>query len=251
MDNTRKGLFLVFDLDETIANITQPVRLNPKIVDILIRASSLRGNGVEAICLLTNNSDKSYITYIDNILLEITGSVGRYGTLVDDDMPQKEYFFDYIASRNHPIRVKNCNSGDFQCTKQYIEIKRIAEKLGYNYTQDELMPRLYFFDDQVHLLKVELKFSFGGLYKNHYIQITPGFTGKQMDRTDYSPILRAFNEIEGKNIKLNQGGSYRLINSSHTKRKIHKLQKIQKSQKSQKPQTQKKKGTLSKKWPRH
>jgi|UniRef100_A0A6C0HE50 hypothetical protein len=221
MDNTRKELFLVFDLDETIANITLPTRLNPKVLNILIQASSLRGRGIEAICLLTNNSDKSYIAYIDSLLLEITGSIGRYGSLVDDDMPKKDYFFDYIASREHPIRIKGSNSAKFESSKQYIEIKRISDKLGYDYDQKELMSRLYFFDDQLHLLKIEFKYSFDGLYEDHYIQVTPSFNERTIDKTNYNPILEAFRKIEKENYKLN-GGKMR---SSNKKRRTHKKRK--------------------------
>ena len=67
--NTSGGLLLVFDLDGTIANTKEPTELNPSITDIIIEAANLRGNNVDAICLLTNNSDKDYIAFIDDIFL--------------------------------------------------------------------------------------------------------------------------------------------------------------------------------------
>ena len=186
--NTSGGLLLVFDLDETIVNTTEPMELNPAIIDILIQAANLRDGIVGAICLLTNNSDKDHVAFIDDILLTVTNSIGKYNS--DDGMVSKPYFFDYIMTRTHPLRVDVKKQ-----TKQFEDIKTFAHKSGITFRSNEdLMSRTFFFDDQSHVLQKQMATWFDGIYTNQYIQITPGYTGNQTkpDTTNYEPILQAF-----------------------------------------------------------
>ena len=184
--NTSSDLLLVFDLDETIVNTSEPFELNPTIIDAIIELSKFRGKYIGSICLLTNNSDKQHIAFIDDILLKITGSTGKY--ISDDDMPVKPYFFDYIMSRTHPLRADMK-----QQTKQFEDIKTMANKTGIQFqSNQDLMSRTLFFDDQPHVLQQEMATWFGGIYKDQYIQIRPGFTGKntEPDTTNYEPIFQ-------------------------------------------------------------
>ena len=201
--NTSGGLLLVFDLDGTIANTKEPTELNPSITDIIIEAANLRGNNVDAICLLTNNSDKDYIAFIDDIFLTVTKSIGKYNS--DDDMPVKPYFFDYIMSRTHPLRADI----KYQ-TKQFEDIKTMAHKSEVKfYSNNDLMSRTFFFDDQPHILQKQMALWFNGLYKDQYIQIKPEYTGNttKPDVTNYEPILHSLalqknmNGVEKKNVK--------------------------------------------------
>ena len=177
------GLILVFDLDETITSTGEPLYLNTYILNILTKASKLRGKRVDAICLLTNNSDRDYVAFIDSQLLQRTGSIGKYTG--DDGMPtDQEYFFDYIMTREHFLR---CNE-----TKSLKDIKRFAFMLELPYVDDnDLKNRTFFFDDQPHILQKELD-------PGHYVLITPGFTGREEDLTDYSSILAALSTRGGK-----------------------------------------------------
>jgi hypothetical protein len=94
-NNSNNGLIFVFDLDETIANTSKPLELNRNILSILFNIVRFRGNGIDGIFLLTNNSDIDYIASIDAILLKLTGSKGKF--FGDYDFPEREYFFDYIT----------------------------------------------------------------------------------------------------------------------------------------------------------
>jgi len=185
--NTSGGLLLVFDLDETIVNTKEPMELNPTIIDILLDASKLRGTTIDAICLLTNNSDRDHVAFIDDIIMNITKSIGKYSS--DDNMPEKLYFFDYIMTRTHPLRADLR-----QQTKQFEDIKTIAHKSGISFRSNEdLMSRTFFFDDQPHVLQKQMATWFDGVYRDQYIQIIPGFTGilTKPDVTNYEPIMRA------------------------------------------------------------
>lgn len=203
--NTSGGLLLVFDLDETIVNTTEPMELNPAIIDILIQAAKLRDGVVGAICLLTNNSDKDHVAFIDDILLTVTESIGKY--IADDGMLSKPYFFDYIMTRTHPLRVDS----KYQ-TKQFEDIKTFAHKSGVIFhSNDDLMSRTFFFDDQSHVLQTQMATWFDGVYADQYIKITPGYTGSKTkpETTNYEPILQAFQ----KNIS---GGKRRTSKKSRT-----------------------------------
>ena len=187
-----KGLILVFDLDETITNTEYPVTFNRNILEILIKASKLRdkGLGVDAIFLLTNNSDKEYVAAIDDALTIHIESIGKYTG--DDKMPEKDYFFDFIMTRNHPFRYKEM--------KRINDVKDMCMITGVKYDSiEDIMSRTYFFDDQEHILKQQMESWFDGKYADHYIHIKPGFTGRKnvIDETDFNPIESALNNLSG------------------------------------------------------
>jgi hypothetical protein len=184
------GLILVFDLDETITNTVQPLKMNDNVFNILKTAAGLRYAGVDAIFLLTNNADRDYVASIDDVLLNSINSVGLYGG--DDGMPLKEYFFDYIMTRNHPARRNG--------RKSMTDVMYMCNKIGMEDANmrnfESIMSRTYFFDDQEHDLSIQLKVSFNSKYNDHSIRITPPFTGRgEIDNTNYEPILNVLADI--------------------------------------------------------
>lgn len=175
------GLILVFDLDETIVNTTKPLKFNPEILKILTVASSIRGQGVDAIFLLTNNGDDKYVDEINKGLARITD--------YDNDK-----FFDAVMTANHMFRTLE---DDYPIKHlQDIKILMSAARKPFR-TNEDLMSRTYFFDDQEHVIQHEMEDNFDGKYANHYIKITPGFTGKgEEDLTNYEPIDSAIRSVQ-------------------------------------------------------
>ena len=175
------GLILVFDLDETIVNTRKPIQFNPEILKILTVASSIRGQGVDAIFLLTNNGDDKYVDQINKGLAKITD--------YDDDN-----FFDAVMTANHMFRTLE----DDYPIKHLQDIKILMSAARKTFTTNEdLMSRTYFFDDQEHVIQHEMEDNFDGKYADHYIKITPGFTGKgEEDLTNYEPIDSAIRSVQ-------------------------------------------------------
>lgn len=214
------GLILVFDMDQTILDSSDPylferpntpeahiilkqkIRdgLNWNVVNILRRAANLRPSGkVTAICLLTNNSSEILVSAVDEVLYEETGnSRGRYKTyeLDGDDrtMPEKPYFFDSIMMRQHSFRKKTVDDNP---PKRIIDIWNMMYFLGIEGNMEN-MKDIYFFDDiGTHVLRNELNSLADGKYSDHYIQINPPFRSSLPDRTNYDSILRALSLLDG------------------------------------------------------
>lgn len=175
------GLILVFDLDETIVNTRKPIQFNPEILKILRVASSIRDQGVDAIFLLTNNGDDKYVDQINKGLARITD--------YDNDN-----FFDAVMTANHMFRTLE----DDYPIKHLQDIKILMSAARKTFTTNEdLMSRTYFFDDQEHIIQHEMEDNFDGKYADHYIKITPGFTGKgEEDLTNYEPIDSAIRSVQ-------------------------------------------------------
>lgn len=211
------GLILVFDMDQTIidsndqrffedVNTAEEYRafkkmvrdsLNWNIVNIMIRASKLRPDKVSAMCLLTNNSYDVLVSVLDEILLEITGSVGKYktypGNANSNEMPKKSYFFDSIMMRQHRSRPMTV---DHNPPKRYEDIMNMMKYIG---VKDPQMKDTFFFDDVgTHALRSEFNFMSDGKYKDHYIQIRPPFSKFSTDMTFYIPVLQALALLDGK-----------------------------------------------------
>lgn len=206
------GLILVFDLDQTIASPAgdSDIIVNDKIVEILqvIERAKLRGNGVDAIFLLTNNSNTEYIKWIDGYLLEKTESIGKFKG--EDDYPDDDYFFDYIMDYNNPSR-----NGD-RLTKSLNNIKFMIDKAGIEGT--DLLSRIYFFDDLDHVIKGELAADGFG---NQYIKITPPLEFKKKDLTDYRPIHAAIRNL----MRRTAGGKRSRYKKRRTLRKLRNTKK--------------------------
>lgn len=157
-----EGWVLVFDLDQTITACDEDnnVEFNSKIVEILKKAVKDREKGiVSAIFLLTNNTDKIYIDKVHRLLIQ------RMNTAT---------VFDFIVDGAHPVRshmpevryIKNAKQ------KTVADVEFMLEQV--NKTSKNLIHRLLFFDDQEHILALQLK-SAGK--SHHFIHINPPFVG--------------------------------------------------------------------------
>ena len=105
------GLILVFDLDETITytDSENNVHFNDNVIDLFayIKQKFLRGVVIDAIFLLTNNSDKKYIKNINDFIvyhlrntnnntLNNIGNIGNIGIFTggEEGYPEGVYFFE-------------------------------------------------------------------------------------------------------------------------------------------------------------
>jgi hypothetical protein len=153
--------------------------------------------------MLTNNSSRILVSAVDEVLLEVIGSKGRYKTLRSDldsrEMPDKPYFFDYIMMRQHHTRPK---TADDNPPKRMTDILNMMEYMGLDGNIDSAKD-IYFFDDiATHNLKAEFNFLSDGKYSNHYIHINPPYSKYVRDRTQYDSILRALSDLDGNPPKL-------------------------------------------------
>jgi hypothetical protein len=162
MVDMKEGWVLVFDLDQTITACDEEnnIEFNPKILDILKKAVKDREKGiVSAIFLLTNNADSKYIEEVHtklNTNIETTS------------------VFDYILDANHPIRSHMPNVHHIRNAKQktIADVEFMLHQIKT--TSKNLINRLLFFDDQEHILSLQLK-SAGK--PQHFIHVNPPFLG--------------------------------------------------------------------------
>jgi len=176
LPEVQSGLILVFDLDNTIYDCEdckdykplKPPCVNKLIENILTRAAALRGKGVDAICMLTNNASYDFINTIDQYLLNLTQSVGKFTGVAEANPayaryaerqfvrpdkifsavnPDGRYFFDYILTRLADVRKFNahfvrtnidynilCSAGftgdRVASSKRMVDIEYMAHKVG-------------------------------------------------------------------------------------------------------------------------
>jgi len=194
------GLILVFDLDETITYMDSEnnVHFNDNVIElfIYIKEKFLRGVVIDAIFLLTNNSDKKYIKNINDFIVyhlrntdkNVLNNIGNIGTFTggEEGYPEGVYFFDYIMDYVHSHRNP-------RKTKSFADIKYMADKIGITYNNNlDLLNRIFFFDDRDHVIKTEMEEN--GI-QNHYIKITPPYQPDLdsffTDNTNYKPVYDA------------------------------------------------------------
>lgn len=222
------GLIFVFDLDQTLidsedifeeldADERKPVaeqriwdiiqeRLNMTLITkVLAPACALRdsGVGIDAICLLTNNSSREYVANIALYLKELMKSKGKFNTVQktvygNSEFPEASTVFDYIMVRHHGSRNRSENP-----PKSLKDIAFMATALGIPYRDTaDLARRTFFFDDNIsHRIREELT-AFG--YPTHYTviqgpdfigDINKGFIKGKPDFTDYQYIDQVFRRI--------------------------------------------------------
>jgi len=202
----QNGLVLVFDLDQTLIDskgIVEEMKngwetieayiqksLNMRLInEILKPAIELRRSGkVSAILLLTNNRIESYIDSVEHY-------IGRHLNILP------ERVFDYMMSRDDPMREKSFNP-----PKSLMDVENILIKL--NKPIIHLERRTFMFDDSsLHAIKRDLVLNG---YPGHYIQvigpeyyylplygcINKGFIAGQEDLTDYRIINKTMSEVE-------------------------------------------------------
>lgn len=171
---------------------------NWNVVNIMKRAAALRPDKVSGIYMLTNNSSRSFVSAVDEALLEEIGSKGKFRTFKPDlesgQMPNKPYFFDYIMTRYHYSRPRDTDDSP---PKRMIDILNIMKYTGLDGNMESVKD-IYFFDDIAnHNLKAEFNFLSDGKYSNHYIHINPPYSKYVRDRTQYDSILRALSDLDG------------------------------------------------------
>lgn len=133
-EDTRNRFFRSHGMEISIA-IDEPIDLTPLlnqylINKVLIPAARLRDQGkIGAILILSNTTVKKQLTWFDQYILNLTGSVGQFQSLRKEgkdinskpfnngkarswqhfetsiiDWEDKQYFFDYIMERNNRAR---------------------------------------------------------------------------------------------------------------------------------------------------
>ena len=197
------GLILGFDLDQTLIDthsllgtgyswITDPrdmseeirCALNYKLIDeVIIPALQVRTKGVDAILLLTNNSDDRFVFYVCVEIVKYLLTKGLHEELINnsyrneyfiDDrdrsksprlVPARPYYsggtnlmFDDIMTRNnegerHPSNPNIKSIKDIETMIQRIKTRFPTSLIS----TDDLLSRTYFFDDNMgHIIKTEL-----------------------------------------------------------------------------------------------
>ena len=222
------GLIFVFDLDQTLidsegtfeeldADERKPPaeqrvwdiiheRLNMTLITkVLAPACALRdsGVGIDAICLLTNNSSREYVANIALYLKELIKSNGQFKTIQktpngNSEFPEIDTVFDYIMVRQHKSR-----NGSGNPPKSLTDIAYMMNALEIPFKDPaDVARRTFFFDDNTsHRIRQQLT-TYG--YPTHYtiIQgpdsvggINKGFVKGKPDFTDYRYIDQVFRRI--------------------------------------------------------
>ena len=198
------GLVLVFDVDGTIGPVDgEPGRgqapINPKILEVIREAVVARGKTVDAIFILSNNSDTGYMARIE---ARIQGLLGFVEPIFDDIMARGDYRRDiyredFFLEGGLPVHNPRKSLADVETM---IEILNVKRRLGGLFTSPGkvakpvssrgLARRVYFFDDLIHYMKDEIP-------ADQYIHITPSYTGSRVykDKTRYFSLLA---KIRGK-----------------------------------------------------
>lgn len=173
------GLVLVWDMDNTLVgnyyDVTDTTSynilyFNKNAVDVLEQALIARDQRkVDAIFMLTNNSDKDFIQYVHNRLKRRL---------------KVPFVFDYIMDRTHEARPLSDNPPKRLEDVEYM--MRAVDLSSYN-----LSSRVFFFDDiPDHEILNEIPSS-------HYIHIFPRFEPFVQDQTNFKPLLDAISSRGG------------------------------------------------------
>lgn len=235
------GLILVFDLDQTLIDSTDmhellyeeakksnlelnadkvvDSRINMTIINnVLAPAVKMRGlgRGVDAIFLLTNNSDRDYVALVCLYLSNLLYSVGKFlkiknGPMGNSEYPNANSLFDYVMIRQHPSRPQV-----YTPPKSLNEVEYMMKALNLPYRgRPDLAKRTFFFDDnENHLIRKE--FDMYG-YPGHYViirgpnyvdNVNQGYISGKPDLTDYGYIDYVIRSIgKGENTNAILGGA--------------------------------------------
>lgn len=225
------GWVLVFDLDETLIGTTKTykdgkyyisdIQLNDKLFQIIFHAKALKPGLVDAILLLTNNTNvpseygKIRMGFLDIIDLVVRKKYGEgFDNMFDNiytgragNMKKRGYnlvpfrpFGNKVSSAyslnivpasttyNPHGDLNESSSGiykmfNYRPSKDIETVSRMLRDKGIS--KDNLKNRIFFFDDEprAHVLKEELK-------SGNYVTIVPPF-GKGEDKTDLSEVYLA------------------------------------------------------------
>jgi hypothetical protein len=173
-ETQRPGLILGFDLDQTLidshslisadnrswkadpAYLGDAIRctLNYKLIDdVIVPAIETRGNGVDAILLLTNNGDEKFVQKVCSVIVWYLKVKG-----MSDKQIKNKFMFDDIMTRNNKQR-------DPAGTKSMYDIEMMIDRINrrllpgqHPLSTENLLERTYFFDDnQGHVIKIQLE----------------------------------------------------------------------------------------------
>jgi hypothetical protein len=211
------GWVLVFDLDETLIwtdkdydkskheYTIKNISLNDKLFQIIFHAKALKPGLVDAILLLTNNTNVPSVYgdirmgFLDIIDLVVRKEYGkRFDEMFDkiytgkrEDVNSRKRKTELVEYRGFGEPIYEANNIEKKFPKGTRLIKDIATVTkmleDINISTEYLEDRIIFFDDEPrpHVLMGELEG-----HRGKYITIVPQF-GKGEDKTDLSPVYVA------------------------------------------------------------
>jgi hypothetical protein len=207
------GLFLVFDVDGTLGPVDgEPeqgpgiglslgkasIPINPKILEVIREGVAGRGKTVDALFILSNNSDTGYMARIEARIKEL---LGTSEPVFDDIMARGDYrrdirYEDFFIEEGLPVHNPRKSLADVATMIETLNLKRrlsaVWQKPQKPVSTRGLARRVYFFDDLIHYMKDEIP-------ADQYIHITPSYTGSRgyKDRTRYFSLLARIRGIKG------------------------------------------------------
>jgi hypothetical protein len=207
------GLFLVFDVDGTLGPVDgEPeqgpgiglslgkasIPINPKILEVIREGVAGRGKTVDALFILSNNSDTGYMARIEARIKEL---LGTSEPVFDDIMARGDYrrdirYEDFFIEEGLPVHNPRKSLADVATMIETLNLKRrlsaVWQKPQKPVSTRGLARRVYFFDDLIHYMKDEIP-------ADQYIHITPSYTGSRgyKDRTRYFSLLAKIRGIKG------------------------------------------------------
>jgi len=196
------GVVLVFDVDGTIGPVggepgRGPIPINPKILEVIREAVSSRGKTVDALFILSNNSDTGYMFRIEARIQEL---LGTSEPVFDDIMSRNDIrrdinYEDFYLEEGLPVHNPRKSLADVatmiesvNATSGFLKSKAPQRR---PISLRNLAKRVYFFDDmEDHVIRGEIQ-------NTHYIHIKPSYTGSRRykDATKYYSLT---SEIRGK-----------------------------------------------------
>jgi hypothetical protein len=187
------GIILVWDLDQTLVGTFQKraknenleyylnklIELNENAMNIFKQAANQREKGnVLAIFLLTNNSDTEFIERVKRNIEKQYSIKDPFNYILDASDPSKR---DYETSASNMIFNMSEISPN-SALKSINDVRKMMREISYNLddiSDEELGKRVYFFDDNEHILSSQ----------SNFIKIEPAFiTNGLEDKTNYSSI---------------------------------------------------------------
>ena len=200
------GLVLVFDVDGTLGPVDgepepgpgrglslgkAPIPINPKMLEVIREGVAGRGKTVDALFILSNNSDTGYMRRIEARIKELLG----LGEPIFDDIMARGDFRrdihreDFFLEGGLPVHNPRKSLADVATMIETMNLKRRLAAATWHPQQKPvssrgLARRVYFFDDLIHYMKDEIP-------ADQYIHINPSYTGSRgyKDRTRYFSLL--------------------------------------------------------------
>lgn len=227
------GLVLVFDLDQTIIDSSDPFLfnrpntldgiaqlkgrarglLNFRLVnDVIQRAAKLRGKKdasgndlLSGIFLLTNNSSEMMVSSVDSVLRdEVVANNpehpsvanGKYMTPYNTDKNTEgmpSQKYFFDSIMMRQHKLRTPSLDKQSSVKNLNDVKNMLGFINVEMTDKEIQKNTFFFDDMDHP---------GMTLGNQYIKIVPPFKIGLQDETKYEPVLQRLSELDGQPVTL-------------------------------------------------